>query len=104
MNFRAAFSAALVVLLALQILPCSFQEPPRAATEGGGGFTCRFEPLQVCDDGSSLLGVWSGTPVLLAAAPVVYPSREVCALGPERTVSLPDGFKPPIERPPRRTV
>lgn len=102
MNCRALLSAALLVLLTLQILPCSFREPPMAATGGGGGLACRFEPLQVCDDDSSLLGAWSGTPVLLAAAPVVFPSREVRALGPERTVCLPDGFKPLIERPPRR--
>jgi len=101
MNCRAAVSVVLLVLLALQILPCSYQEDPTAASSGTGSLTCRFEPLQVCDSGDSFLGALANIPVLVPGAPALFLTTEISGLIPDGAAFAPDGFKPAIDHPPQ---
>lgn len=101
MKYRAAVAVLLLALLAVEILPCSFQELPSVASGVSGDFTCRFEPLQVCDNGDLFLGGLTDFPILLPAAPVLLPSETVLCLVSEGPSFQSDGFHPTIDRPPR---
>jgi hypothetical protein len=99
MNGRSLVAGVLLALLALEILPCAcFQEP--VAGLGPGGFSCRFEPLQVCDSGDQVLGGYRDLPLLLPGPPVLLPALGTRRLEPETAPFAPDGFDPPIDHPP----
>lgn len=101
MSCRGAVAAVLLVLLALEILPCSFQATPIGSCEAAGGLACRFEPLQVCDDGSSSLGVLAEHPVLVTGIPVLIVSPAFFGLVPEGGSFAREGVRPAVDRPPR---
>lgn len=101
MNCRSACAVVLVALLTLQILPFSCRDDSNRASSEPGAFTCRFEPLQVCDHGDSFLGALAKFPVLVTGAPVLIPSTEVLCLVPDREFFAPDGFHPVIDHPPQ---
>jgi hypothetical protein len=100
MNRRTAVAVVLLSLLALEILPCSYQEAPTAATIASGRFACCFEPLRVCDQGDPLLGSLGNLSVLVATANVVFPSFAILGSFPENAVVLPAGIKSAIDHPP----
>jgi hypothetical protein len=101
MNCRQAVAIALVIFLALEILPCSFLHAPTMATNVSDGFACCIEPLQVCDNGDHLLGALANLTVLVPGATVLILIPEVHTLVPDRTVFIPDGFRPSIDHPPQ---
>ena len=66
-----------------------------------GGFACRFEPIQVCDQGDPFLGSMAGIPFLVPAAPALLLTPELVSVVPDGASFVPDGFKPPIDHPPQ---
>lgn len=101
MKCRGAVAAILLVLLAMEILPCSFQETPIGASGVPGSLTCRFEPLQVCDQGDFFLGALGDLPVLVPGIPVLVLAPTVLCLVPAGSSFMPDGFRPTIDHPPQ---
>lgn len=101
MTRGALFAAALLVLVALEILPCTYQEAPTAEFGVPGGFACRFEPLQVCDQGDFFLGIMANAPFVVAGNPVFIFSPELRRHIPESSSFVPDGFEPVIDHPPQ---
>lgn len=93
-------AVVMLVLVALEIVPCSCLRDPTDSLSGSGTITCRFEPLQVCEDGGSFLGALANHPVLVPCALVPFASHELLGCTPEGTILLPDGFKPIVDRPP----
>jgi hypothetical protein len=99
---RAALSVLLVAMLGLETLPWGLMECATAApTEERGNALC-VEPLSVCDSEDSFLGMLFEFPVLNPGAPGLHPSTESLPVVHRATVFVSDGFRPTIERPPRR--
>ena len=98
---RAAVSVVLAALLGLQILPWGCLECAPAVSRGEPERSCSIEPLQVCDDGDSLLGELFDLPVLLPGAPCLVPSTEAQPLVQQAAAFVPDRFHPAIDHPPR---
>jgi hypothetical protein len=94
-------SAVLVTLLGLQVLPWGCVECAPAVPGGDRGRICTVEPLQVCDDGDSFLGILFDLPVLLPGSPCLFPSTETLPLVQQAAAFVPDGFLPAIDHPPQ---
>jgi hypothetical protein len=101
MNCRSVVAGILLILLGLEILPCSYLEPVTLSAAGSRGFACSIEPLQVCDHGDSFLGVLFDLPVLLPGPPSLFPSSETLSLVQQAVAFVPDGFLPAIDHPPQ---
>lgn len=101
MNCRCAVAAVLLVLVALDLLPCSCRETQPAISRGGWGFACSFEPLQVCCHDDSLSGTPANTPFVVPGTPAFIFVPEVRHSICDLITLLPDGFTPEIDRPPR---
>ena len=97
---RAALACVLTLMFVLQTLPCVCVREPLPDLDGTGGFTCRFEPLQVCDDGDVPLGGLGARPLLVPGAPLLFPPRDFLCLVPEGAAPTRDGFRQPIDHPP----
>lgn len=90
------------MLMALETLPCAYQVAPPLATGEPGSLWCRFEPLQVCDQGdSSLVGALANLQVLVPGAPALIVTPEILRLIAESASLVNDEFKPPIDHPPQ---
>lgn len=87
--------------MALEILPCAYQEEPTLASAGPGSLTCRIEPLQVCDQGDPFLGALANLSVLVPGAPVLILTSQVFYLVPDGASFVPEGFRPAIDHPPQ---
>lgn len=102
MNCRKAVAVVLLMLLALEIVPCLCLETSTLATDAPGSFSCSLVSLQVCDQGDSLLGsLVANLPVLIPEAAILLPSPEVLCLVPDRASFALDGFRPSIDHPPQ---
>ena len=103
-SLRFCVCAALVALLASEILPVRYVERVPAASCGDAGGAFRIEPLQVCDFGDPLLGGIVDLPVLPPEALFLLPSSEAMLLMEHAAAFSPDGFHPGVDRPPRRSA
>ena len=87
--------AAVLAVAALPFTPEPLFAPPQQAA-------CWFEPLDLCDTGGAASARLADVPVLPAAAVRMTPDcrcMPAFSAGPGR---LPEGFAPPVKRPPRR--
>jgi len=98
---RAFVSIVLVALLGMELLPWGFVESLPAVPGGQSERTFCIEPLQVCDNGDSFLGVLFDLPVLLPGAPCLFPSTEALPLVQQTVAFVPEGFHPAIDHPPQ---
>lgn len=101
MDCRKAVAVVLLMFLALEILPCAFQEEPTLTADGPRGFACSIEPLQVCDHGDSFLGALANLPVLVPGTPMLIPSPGIRYLLNDDSSFPPVGFHPAIDHPPQ---
>jgi hypothetical protein len=93
-------AVVLLVLVALEILPCAIVRDSADPLSCTGDVACRFEPLQTCGDGDAFLGALANHPVLLPSAIVPFTTHELLGRTPEGALLLPDGFTPNVDRPP----
>ena len=94
-------AVVLLILLALEILPCAYLESPTLSTDGPSGFACSIEPLQVCDNGDSFFGVLADLTVLVPGGPVIDLTPEVRSIAADGTRFVPERFVPAIDHPPQ---
>lgn len=98
---RAFVSVIMVAALGLQILPWGCVAFAPLLPGEDRELACVIEPLQVCDDGDSLLGDLSELPVLLPGGPCLFPATATLPLGQQAAAFVPDGFHPAIDHPPQ---
>ena len=98
---RTFVSVVLVALLGMEILPWGFVECMPVIPGEQGERTFSIEPLQVCDQGDTFVGVLFDFPVLLPGAPWLLPSTEALPVIQQVAALVPDGFRPAIDHPPQ---
>jgi hypothetical protein len=100
--WRAVLSVLLVAMLGLETLPWGLVESASATPDEARENALCVEPMSVCDIEDSFLGILFEFPVLNPGAPGLHPSTESLPVIHRAAGFVSDGFRPVIERPPRR--
>ncbi len=96
-----AISCVVLFSLLLQVLPFTFCQPLSAVDTAGDGTAHSIQPLQVCGDSQGPGGFIADIPWITAVPHTLSFPLRAQSLAAVSFSDGPEGFSPPVYRPPR---